>query len=154
MPKPNNGDVVMKVSKACICGSDIHYWDLGTAVPYKPCGECPQCKSGNTQRCINIMGKSLGLSAAYPGGYSEYLKIYPEMVLKLPENVTDVEGAMVEPSAVALHGVNLANIHVGDHVLIIGAGIIGVLCAMFVKMRGASYVAVSETNELRRKKSS
>lgn len=182
VPTSDNGDVIMKVERTAICGSDIHYWDLGTGVglvmghevagtvvdpgsredlkvgdrittvPYEPCGTCPQCLTGNTQRCINIMGRALGLSAAYPGGYAEYLHTYPKMVMKLPDNVSFEEGAMVEPTAVAIHGINVTDIKVGDHVLIVGAGIIGCLCAMFAKMRGASYVAISEANELRGKK--
>ena len=98
------------------------------------------------------MGRALGLSTAYPGGYAEYLHTYPKMVMKLPANVSFEEGAMVEPTAVAIHGINVTNIKVGDHVLIVGAGIIGCLCEMFAKMKGSSYVTISEANELRGKK--
>lgn len=59
---------------------------------------------------------------------------------------------MVEPTAVGLHGIHLADIKVGDKVLVIGGGIIGLVTAMFAKMEGASYVAVCETNENRGKK--
>jgi 2-desacetyl-2-hydroxyethyl bacteriochlorophyllide A dehydrogenase len=167
---------------SAICGSDIHYWNLGagvglvmghevagtvvdpgsrddlkvgdriTTVPYETCGTCPQCLSGNSQRCVNIMGKALGLSAAYPGGYAQYLHTSPKMVMKLPDQVSFEAGAMIKPTSVALHAVNLTNIRMGDHVLIVDASIIGCLCATFAKMRGASYVAISEANKLRGEK--
>ena len=59
---------------------------------------------------------------------------------------------MVEPAAVGLHAVDLADIKIGSKVLVIGAGIIGDMCAMFAKMNGASYVAVSEANPKRGEK--
>ena len=71
------------------------------------------------------------------------------MVLKVPDNISDEEVAMVEPTAVGLHGIHLADIKVGDKVLVIGGGIIGLVSAMFAKMEGASLVVVSETNEKR-----
>ena len=59
---------------------------------------------------------------------------------------------MVEPSAVSLHAINLADIKVGDKVLIIGGGIIGLMAAEFAKLNGATYVALMETNMKRGKK--
>ena len=88
-----------------------------------------------------------------PGGYAEYTSCRPDMVRKLPDEVSFDEGCMVEPSAVALHAVNLANIKVGDSVLVIGGGIIGLMSAEFAKKNGASYVALMETNEQRGSKS-
>ncbi len=181
--KSKNGDVVIDVKKCGICGSDIHYWDLGapsslvmghefcgivtdpgsrtdlsvgdriTGLPISPCGKCPACLSGNPQFCPHTWEKAVGLSLTNPGAYAERTSIRPDMVVKVPVNITDAEVAMVEPTAVALHAVNLANIKVGSRVLVIGAGIIGDLCAMFAKLNGATYVAVSETNEKRGQKS-
>lgn len=181
-PKSKNGSVVMDIKKAGICGSDIHYWDIGmpeglvmghefcgvvtdpgsrkdlkvgdrvTALPISPCGECLACKTGNPQYCPNTWNEAVGLSLTNPGGYAEKTAVRPDLVVKVPSNITDAEVAMVEPAAVGLHAVDLANIKIGDKVLVIGAGIIGDLCAMFAKMNGASYVAVSETNEKRGKK--
>ena len=80
------------------------------------------------------------------------MKIRSDMVLKLPDNVSFEEGAMVEPVAVGLNAVHLAVIKVGEKVLVIGAGIIGLISAMFAKKEGASFVAISETNLSRGKK--
>lgn len=182
-PSINGENVVVDVKKAGICGSDIHYWDVGqpaglvmghefcgivldpgsrndlkigdrvTALPISPCGHCDACLSGNPQYCAETWTRALGLSLTNPGAYAEKTSIRPDMVIKVPKSLTDAEVAMVEPTAVALHAVNLANIKIGDKVLVVGAGIIGALCATLAKMNGASYVAVSETNEQRGTKS-
>lgn len=181
-PVAKNGNVLIEVSKAGICGSDIHYWVVGepktlvmghefsgkvldpgsrsdlkvgdrvTALPISPCGECEACKSGNPQYCPNTWTYAIGLALTNPGAYAEKTLARPDMVIKLPENVSDEEGAMVEPTAVALHAVNIANIKEGDNVLVIGGGIIGQLSAMLSKKKGAGYVAIAETNNLRGEK--
>ncbi len=182
-PKSKNGSVIIDVKKAGICGSDIHYWDAGlpeglvmghefcgtvtdpgsrkdlkvgdrvTALPISPCGKCPSCLSGNPQYCPDTWNEAVGLSLTNPGAFAESTSLRQDLVIKVPSNITDAEVAMVEPTAVGLHAVHLANIQIGDKVLVIGAGIIGDICAMFAKMSGASYVAISETNEKRGKKS-
>lgn len=181
-PKTKDGSVVIDVKKTGICGSDIHYWDIGlpeglvmghefcgivtdpgsrndlkvgdrvTGLPISPCGKCPACLSGNPQYCPDTWTYAVGLSLTNPGGYAESTSVRPDLVIKVPSNITDSEVAMVEPTAVGLHAVNLADIKIGAKVLVIGAGIIGDICAMFAKMNGASYVAISETNEKRGKK--
>ena len=181
-PKSHDGYVVVELKKTGICGSDIHYWDMGnpkglvmgheicgvvvdpgsrddlkvgdrvTALPISPCLKCDACKSGNVQACTETWTHGLGLSLDNPGGYAEFTSIRPDMVVKVPNNITDSEVAMVEPSAVSLHAVNLADFKIGCSVLVIGAGIIGQLAAMFAKMKGASYVAISEANAKRGKK--
>ena len=71
------------------------------------------------------------------------------MVKAIPNNVSDDEACMVEPSAVSLHAINLADVKVGDKVLIVGGGIIGLMAAEFAKLDGASYIALLETNPAR-----
>lgn len=178
-PKSVNGSVVLKVNSCGICGSDIHYWVSGaqqglvmghefagtvvdagtradlkpgdrvTGLPISPCGKCEPCKSGNPQYCKKTWSEAVGLSLTNPGGYAEYTSCRADMIRKIPDNVTDDEAAMVEPSAVALHAINLANIKVGDKVLIIGGGIIGLMSAEFARLNGATYIAMIETNENR-----
>lgn len=179
-PVSNNGSVVFKVESCGICGSDLHYWDLGapenlvmghefagtvidpgsridlnvgdkiTGLPISPCGYCKACKSGNPQYCKLTWSKAVGLSSN-TGGYAEISSCRSDMVKKLPDNVTFDEGAMVEPAAVSLHAVNLADMKGNENVLIIGAGIIGLMCAEFAKIKGAKKVVLLETNEMRGK---
>lgn len=181
-PVSKDGSVVIKVEASGICGSDIHNWDLGaplslvmghevagtvvdpgnredlkvgdivTALPISPCGKCDACKTGNPQYCKETWTHALGLSLDFPGGYAEYTNIRSDMVKKLPDTVSFDEGAMVEPSAVSLHATTLADIKVGDKVLIVGGGIIGLMAAEFAKLEGASYIAMVETNKARGKK--
>lgn len=181
-PEADNTNVVIEVKKSGICGSDIHYWDVGepkglvlgheysgvvidpgsredlkvgdkvTALPISPCGKCPSCLTGNPQYCRETWTYATGLSLTNPGALAPKMKIRPDMVLKLPDNVSFEEGAMVEPVAVGLHAVHLADVKVGEKVLVIGAGIIGLVSAMFAKKEGASFVAISETNLERAKK--
>lgn len=181
-PVSRDGSVVIKVNSCGICGSDIHYFVSGepkglvmghefsgevvdpgsrkdlkigdrvTGLPISPCGECEACKTGNPQYCAKTWLKAVGLSLTNPGAYAEYTSCRPDMVRKLPDNVSDDEAAMVEPSAVSLHAVNLADIKIGSRVLIIGGGIIGLMAAEFAKLNGATYIAMLETNAKRGRK--
>lgn len=177
-PKSDGEKVIISVTKVGICGSDIHLWEKGeriglimghefsgrvvdpgscrnvkvgdrvTVIPLNNCGECVNCKNGKINMCINGLAASPGITA--PGAYAEYYAARPDMVRKLPDNVSNEEGAMIEPVAVALHAVRLAGVKPGDKVLVTGGGIIGLLCAMWARVAGASYIALTETNPLRR----
>ena len=178
-PPKAKDEVVVKVLKAGICGSDLHYFesfaipnlvmghefcgevvypgcrtdlkvgDRVTALPISPCNTCDACKSKNVQYCKSTWSDALGLSLSHPGAFSEYLHVRSDMVIKVPDNVTDEEAAMVEPASVSLHAVNLAKINENSKVLVVGAGIIGMLSLLFAKKMGAKMVAVSEANEER-----
>ncbi len=180
-PIVDNTNVIIKVLKAGICGSDLHYFEMGepvglvmghefcgevidpgnrsdlkvgdrvTALPISPCGKCQACLSGNPQYCKSTWTEAVGLSLSNKGALTEKIKVRSDMVLKVPDNVTLEEAAMVEPTAVALHGIHLADVKVGSKVLVIGGGIIGLLSALFAKKEGASFVAISETNKERGK---
>ena len=178
----NSDKVIVDVKKCGICGSDIHNWVMGapaglvmghefcgivtnpgsrkdlkigdrvTALPISPCDNCEACKTGNPQYCPETWSNALGLSLTSPGALAPKISIRPDMVLKVPDSISDEEVAMTEPTAVGLHAVNLANIKIGDKVLIIGAGIIGLVSAMFAKKAGASNVVISEANIARAEK--
>lgn len=178
-PTSKDGRVIVDVLKTGICGSDIHYWDMGgptglimghefcgkvvdpgsrtdlsvgdriTALPISPCGECEACKKGDVQYCTKTWSQALGLSLENPGGLTRRISVRPDMIIKVPNSMKDEEVAMVEPVAVGLHAVHLGNIAVGDEVLVIGGGIIGLVSAMFAKLEGASRVVLTETNTKR-----
>ncbi len=176
-----DGRIVIEVKKEGICGSDIHVWEMGeyidfvpghefcgvvldpgesefkegdrvVALSITPCGKCEACLSGKPQCCPETWAHSPGSSVELSGGYAEKSTVRKDLARKLPDNVSYEEGAMVEPLSVSLHGARLAEIKKGDKVLVIGGGIIGLGCAMFAKMEGADFVAVSETNPNRAKK--
>ena len=179
---PKEGYVLIEVLKAGICGSDIHYWDLGdpkglvmghefcgivldnggcerfnvgdrvTALPISPCMKCEECKKSDIQICAETWTYAVGLSLDNPGAFSERVLVREDMVRLLPDSINDKVGAMIEPAAVSYRAVNLSDVNEGDKVLVVGGGIIGLLCAMFAKSRGAGYVALTETNEARGEK--
>ena len=176
------GYILIDVIKAGICGSDLHYFEEGvpnglvmghefsgividnggneefnegdkvTALPISPCMECEECKSKEIQICPHTWEKGIGLSLDNPGAFGGRILVREDMVRHLPSNVTFESGAMVEPASVSFRAVNISGLKKGDKVLVIGGGIIGLLCALFFKLRGASYVALTETNPLRGKK--
>ncbi len=178
-PQKENGKVLIEVKKTGICGSDLHYFEIGmpvglimgheycgvvldnggredlkvgdrvTALPISPCGHCEACLSGNVHYCLETWSHASGLSLDNPGGLAPKLKVRSDMVLKIPDSMSDEEGALVEPTAVGYHAINLADVKVGDKVLVVGGGIIGLVSAMFAKKSGASKVVVSETNPKR-----
>ena len=114
-----------------------------TVVPVNPCGECRECREGYTMLCAQ--NRITGLAGrAVPGAYAEFIKVPARYVVPLPDGVGYEEGAMVEPLAVGLHAVDKAGIQVGDRVLVIGAGPIGLSVTSFAKIAGAGQVVVSE----------
>jgi (R,R)-butanediol dehydrogenase/meso-butanediol dehydrogenase/diacetyl reductase len=85
------------------------------------------------------------------GGMGEYALVPEQNVVKLPDNVTDEQGAVVEPAAVAVNAIDNAGVRAGTSVLITGAGPIGALTALAARAAGARHVFVFEPNEGRRK---
>jgi len=169
-PTPGEGEVVVKVGRCGICGSDLHMTEdpaygckhgdvlghefagevvalgkgteglktgeLVSVIPLKSCGQCEYCRKGEVQWCANF-----GLQG---GGYAEFAVTRPNQCVKLPGGVSLADGAIVEPLAVALHGVNLSGIRKGDKVLVLGAGPIGLAVAFWAKRMGAGAVAVQD----------
>lgn len=182
IPVSKDGAVVLEVKSCGICGSDIHYYETGnpvglvmghefagvvvetgaredlkvgdrvTGLPISPCLKCDACLSGNVQYCKKTWEKAVGLSLSNSGGFAEYTSCRPDMVRKIPSNVSFDAACMTEPAAVALHAIAKANIKIGDSVLIVGGGIIGLMSAEFAKLSGAGYIAIVETNKKRGKK--
>ena len=108
------------------------------------CKKCSRCDAGDTSQCL------LGMAAvgfACDGGLAEYMKWPSDQVIVLPDNVTSVEAALVEPASVAMHAVDKANIIRGHKVVIIGAGTVGLLSLQLAKNIGA-YVSVIDVREV------
>ena len=175
-PTPGEGQVVVKVGRCGICGSDLHMTedaaygcqhgdvlghefagevvalgrkaeglktgDLVSVIPLKSCGNCEHCRKGEVQWC-----ESFGLQG---GGYAEYALTRPNQCVKLPADVSLADGAIIEPLAVALHGVNLSGLRKGDKVLVLGAGPIGLAVAFWVHRMGAAKVAVQDVAEFQK----
>ena len=93
---------------------------------------------------------AVGLSWQW-GGMGEYAVVNDYNVMPIPPSLSDVQGAMIEPGAVALYGVDRGGVRAGSSVLVSGAGPIGALTMLAARAAGASKIFVSEPNPARRK---
>lgn len=137
-------------------GSDIDnkIWNVGDRVVVgllMSCGECHYCKIGEEGSCENFSYENQvgGLNINGMGGFSEYLSVTTDKLFKIPDNVSYEEAALTEPLSCAVHSVQLADIKMGENVLVIGAGIMGVFHAILAKHKGAR-VIISEPDAKRR----
>lgn len=125
-------------------------WRVGeriTALPNNACSGCTgeghhECKHGLGMICPN--NRLTGFSPNRPGALAEYVKVPAGQALRLPGSVGEREGAMIEPLAVGLHAVDAGKVKLGDRVLVIGAGPIGLAVTAFSRQAGATHVVVSE----------
>ena len=108
--------------------------DRVSGVGYYYCGECYACRKGLYNICVNQ--DFTGLTT--DGCMAEYFLIPDYACYKLPNRVSDEQGALVEPLAVALHAVGKARLKQGDTVAIIGDGTIGLCSVLAAKVAGAS----------------
>jgi (R,R)-butanediol dehydrogenase/meso-butanediol dehydrogenase/diacetyl reductase len=116
-----------------------------SVMPLLFCGDCYYCRRGLNHLCVSMA--CVGLSYGW-GGIAELAVVPASHCTVLPEAVTDLQGALVEPAAVAAYGVDVAGVRPGDRVLITGAGPIGALAALYAAALGAE-VFISEVNPVR-----
>ena len=127
-------------------GSGVSSVVVGDRVSIMPlifCGTCDMCRLGQNHMCRTMA--CTGLSSP-TGGLAELAVVHEYQLAVLPDQVTDVQGAAVEPAAVALYGVERARFPAGGRILIAGAGPIGGLAAMAASALGAGQVIISEPN--------
>ncbi|MGE5485878.1 MAG: zinc-dependent alcohol dehydrogenase [Ignavibacteriales bacterium] len=165
-------DVIIEVKATGLCGSDLQVFrghravklphvlghevsgivrqvgpgvknlragDRITVEPNFRCGTCEICRKGRYNLCPSKM--TMGLTM--PGSLAEYVKVPEAYAWKIPDTMSHVEAAVVEPATVAVHAVNKAGTTVGDRVLILGAGPIGLLAMQCARLAGAE-VTVSD----------
>ncbi|MEH7125443.1 2,3-butanediol dehydrogenase [Bacillus sp. JJ1532] len=129
--------------------SKVQVGDRVAVEPIYSCGECEACKQGKYNLCSKMGFYGL---AGGGGGFSEFTSVPEHMIHKLPENVSYEQGALVEPSAVALHAVKQSKVQVGDKVAVFGTGPIGLLVIEALKAAGAAEIYAVELSEQRRQK--
>lgn len=126
--------------------TELKVGDRVVVNPIENCGVCPACKANLPQTCMNNIYFSPGFCHLTKGGYSQYISVRTDRIIKLPDNVSFDEAALVEPVAVAFRAVRKSGIKVGDTAVVIGGGIVGIYCCCFAKMQGAKFVVVVEKN--------
>lgn len=134
-------------------GSNVEGYQQGmriTIAPNMGCSICDTCVSGNGHLCDDY--KAIGIHL--DGGFAEYIRI-PEKAINsgnisiIPDHVSFEEASIVEPLACVYSGIEKCEIKPGDNVLIIGAGPIGIMHAMFAKFSGAANVFISNRSTSR-----
>ena len=129
-------------------GAGVDGWTVGdrvTANDALSCGQCPSCQRGQPTLCESVQMPGITMN----GGMAEYVALPAALLHRLPEGVTMQQGALIEPLAVALHGVRRSKLAPGDQPLVIGAGPIGLLTLQGALLAGAWRVFVAEVNPAR-----
>jgi len=125
-------------------GSDVNNFKVGDRVTVEPhygCDICELCKEGRYNVCSE---KSVLGSKGWVGSFGEFFVVPEQTVIKLPDNVSFEEGALIEPIAVGMHAVRKSGLEVGGTVAIIGTGPIGLGVLLSAKLAGASKIIMTD----------
>jgi (R,R)-butanediol dehydrogenase/meso-butanediol dehydrogenase/diacetyl reductase len=153
-PHPLNGSTLPQIlghefsAEVVAVGRGVEHITAGQRVSVMPLlfdNTCYYCRRGLNHLCVSMA--CIGLSFTW-GGIAELAIVPAANCSVLPDSVTDLQGALVEPAAVAAYGVDTAQVRPGDTVLITGAGPIGALASLYANSLGAR-VIVSEVNTTR-----
>lgn len=182
VPSLEPGDALVEVSHCGICGTDLHLvleqyarpgsvlghewsgtlietapdvrgWEPGTPVVLNPtggCGECRACRSGRPAVCLRREPPDL-LDFSH-GAFTRYKRVRAEQLLHIPDGLSLREAALSEPTAIAIHTVNLSGVVAGDRVLVTGGGPVGLLTTAVLRTRGVDDITISEPAPARRKR--
>ncbi|MFC6672233.1 2,3-butanediol dehydrogenase [Marinobacterium aestuariivivens] len=112
------------------------------------CGQCWYCEQGLYNICENLAFTGLMNN----GAFAEYVNVPANLLYKLPENFPTEAGALIEPLAVGMHAVKKAGSLVGETVVVVGAGTIGLCTIMCAKAAGAARVIALEMSSARKRK--
>lgn len=134
-------------------GKKVPFYKVGMEICVQPnmgCGICDECVSGNTHNCSDL--RAIGINV--DGAFAEYLVIPAAAIrqgniMVLPEGVSHEEAAINEPLSCAYSGFLKCQVKPGDNAVVIGAGAIGILHAMLLRMAGCAKVIVSDVSEKR-----
>ena len=177
--QPVGTQILVKIKASCICGSDLHIYrgkhpgvrlpvtighefagevmavgedaihfrkgDRVVVEPSVPCGNCDACRHGEYSYCENInFTYRLG-----DGAMADYFLGKEEFIYPLTDDISYEKGALTEPLAVAVHACKRAGISLGDKVLVIGSGAIGIMITAVCRKLGAREVVVTDLSECR-----
>jgi L-iditol 2-dehydrogenase len=181
IPEIGADEILLQVKASGICGSDVLEWyrlkkaplvlghevtgviaQIGSAVKkfkvgdrvfvahHVPCNACRYCLSGNHTVCPTLQATNF-----YPGGFSECIRV-PAINIErgtfiLPENISFPEGTFIEPLGCVLRGQRISEVKAGQTVLILGAGVSGLLHLLLARIKKAGRIILTDVNEYRLK---
>jgi 2-desacetyl-2-hydroxyethyl bacteriochlorophyllide A dehydrogenase len=130
-------------------GREVKNLRVGSRVMIRPtfCGKCRHCLVQNPHLCTSNR-RTIGVGDL-PGGFAEYVKVFPQMVIPIPEGVDSQSAALVETFASALHGLKRSGVK-AKSALILGGGPIGLAAVQLAKILGFASIALSEPVESKR----
>ncbi|MCM3716305.1 alcohol dehydrogenase catalytic domain-containing protein [Alkalihalobacillus oceani] len=131
------------------CGTEVKGFKVGdyvAGIPAIGCGRCEHCLQGKFNLCEDLQV----IGGHVPGAFAESIVVPEDNLVKIPEQFTATEGAMVESVAVAVHAVSHFSKIKGQTFAVLGAGPIGLLTFQVLKAFGAKRIFVSDPNETRR----
>ena len=116
--------------------------------PSRPCGQCRYCLQGLQNHCLDMRYYGSAMRTPHvQGAFRREIVVETAQAYKLAPNVSDREGAMAEPLAVALHGVRRAGSLLGKNVLVTGCGPIGALAILAARRAGAARIVATDLGE-------
>ncbi|WP_369308866.1 zinc-dependent dehydrogenase [Providencia rettgeri] len=134
-------------------GEEVTGLNIGDAIaidPVIPCRSCVYCRIGKENICLNRQA----IGYEFDGAFAEYVRI-PEVALssgnvfKIPKGMSYEAAALAEPLACCINGQKNVGIELGDTVVVIGAGPIGLMHVLLARLSGATNIIVSELSEQR-----
>lgn len=133
-------------------GSKVTHLKVGDRValePGKTCGHCRYCREGKYNLCPDVV---FFATPPVDGVFQEYVAHEADLCFKLPDNVSTLEGALIEPLAVGFHAAIQGDAHLGQKAVVMGAGCIGLVSLMALKARGVQDVYVVDVMDKRLEK--
>ena len=140
------GGIIVEVGKNV---THLRPGDRVALEPGKTCGHCEFCKTGRYNLCPDVV---FFATPPVDGVFQEYVAHEAALCFKLPDNVSTLEGALIEPLAVGFHAALQGDAHLGQTAVVMGSGCIGLVSMMALKARGVSRVFVVDVMEKRLQK--
>ncbi len=178
VPEPEPGTSLVRVTAVGICGSDLHWWaeaGIGDAVLARPlvlgheaagvitggarhgtpvaidpaisCGGCRPCQAGYRNLCTRIRFAGHGRQ---DGAMREFMTWPSGLLHRLPDGLSEAEGAVLEPLGVAIHALGLGHLRLGGDAVVAGCGPIGLLLIQVLRAAGAGRITAFEPLRHRR----
>lgn len=179
IPEPGEGQAVVRIRYAGICGSDLHVYDglnanakMPLVMGHEACGELYAINDprtdikvgdkvcahtikpcGGCEACTigreNLCREVKIMGTNFDGVFTQYMLVDANRLIRFNDDVDMKLAALVEPLTVGVHDVRRSGVSVGDDVFVAGAGPIGLLIGMVSKLAGAAHVVMGEMNPVR-----
>ena len=171
-PMPGDGEVLLEVRASAVCGSDVHRYLRGhrtypmimgheaagivsaigpgvdeslrgrhaALIPLVPCHACAQCRAGRFSACATYSF----IGSRRDGAFAQLVALPASNLLLVPDDLPFEAAALIEPSTVARHMLDLGHVRSGDTAVVFGAGSIGLMLVQWLRIVGARLIVVSD----------